>query len=141
MLVYSTHVYFIFRNSHKSHKRSIMFYEEQQIDEMLKCGHCKLKFDDPRMLPCGQTICNSCLETILASVKKENNCFKCPLCKEIHKSGEFPVNELGIHHFWDIQKHRETMIKQIDDYEAKTIATIQIDKKAKGEFLGTILNL
>ena len=54
-----------------------MFYEEAQIDEILKCKHCKLKFDEPRNLLCGKTVCNACLETMVMSVDNEDNSFKC----------------------------------------------------------------
>ena len=166
-----------------------MFFEEAEIDEILKCEKCTQKFDEPRNLPCGKIVCNSCLDTALMSIDEKNNSFMCPLCQADHKNGEFPVSELikkllgkssaevyrgdlvekfksnlkeieaqkiKIEYILknsvdmikehcielrcdvdlatemlirDIQKQRDVMIQQIDDYEAKTIELLQTDNK------------
>ena len=171
-----------------------MFYEESQINDILKCLYCENKFDEPRILPCEKTVCNACLEKMVMSVNKKDNCFKCSLCQETHKNGEFPISEslkelLNIspdkvyrrdlveklisnlkdietlkvdleyslsnsvdmvkEHciecrcdvdlatetaILDIQKHRDMIIQQIDEYELKAIEAIQIDQKANEEF-------
>ena len=70
-----------------------MFYEEAKIDEILKCGQCKRKLDEPRIIPCGKAVCNACFETILKSTNEKDNTFDCILCKATHKNAEFPVSE------------------------------------------------
>ncbi len=35
-----------------------MFYEEAMINNELNCIKCKQRLDEPRMLPCGETICD-----------------------------------------------------------------------------------
>jgi len=41
----------------------------------------------------------------------------------------------------EIKQHRDTIIKQINDYEAKTVALIQIEVKTKNEFKSSIKSM
>ena len=71
-----------------------MFYEQNKIEAFLKCSKCHEKFDEPRVLPCGKTVCSLCLKTLTTDKKKEG-CFECCMCQASHnKNAEFPVNEL-----------------------------------------------
>jgi len=45
----------------------------------LKCPQCSDLLLEPRKLPCGQSICNYCVQTIEDTIR-----FKCVLCKSIH---------------------------------------------------------
>jgi hypothetical protein len=72
-----------------------MFYEQSQIYSILKCDQCHNDFDhydQPKSLPCGQTICCVCLDEIerIAVNKK----FKCAICLKEHLIPEegFAVN-------------------------------------------------
>jgi hypothetical protein len=70
-----------------------MYFEQSEITNELECPQCKEQYDSPRMLPCGETICETCSKSL--TVKKEE--FKCPLCNEIHespKNGSFPINKV-----------------------------------------------
>ena len=74
-----------------------MFFEEDSIAEMLKCQHCKQQLDEPRMLLCGKTICNSCFQDLMGSLNKKDNSYKCLICHQIHiipKDG-LPINEIA----------------------------------------------
>jgi hypothetical protein len=33
-----------------------MFYEQSQINSKLKCPKCQDRYQDPRILPCGETV-------------------------------------------------------------------------------------
>ncbi len=71
-----------------------MFYEQNKIEPFLKCSKCYEKFDEPRVLPCGKTVCSLCLKTLITDKKKEG-CFECCMCQASHNTNaEFPVNEL-----------------------------------------------
>ena len=70
-----------------------MFYEENQIDDILKCGHCQKRFDEPRILPCGDSVCNSCIQIILNSINKSNDTYQCLICKKSHVKSVFQVNK------------------------------------------------
>jgi hypothetical protein len=68
-----------------------MFFEENQVNDTLNCDKCQDRVDDPRILPCGDTVCSRCLLTIHLN----NNQFKCFLCDENHflPQDGFPVNK------------------------------------------------
>ena len=73
-----------------------MFYEEDSIAEILKCQHCKQQLDEPRNLPCGNIICNSCVQNLMGSLNKKENSYKCLICHQIHiiqKDG-LPINKI-----------------------------------------------
>ena len=64
-----------------------MFYEEAKINDILKCPHCKKTMVDPRMLVCGESMCNLCIMQLLNKAKTGLNC---KICNEFHgvpKSG------------------------------------------------------
>lgn len=75
-----------------------MFYEEAQISRILNCQRCNQKFDEPRILPCGKTICNNCIYNIENKVLSQSTGdFNCSLCLEQHcvPDSEFPINEVA----------------------------------------------
>ena len=45
---------------------------------------CKMRYDEPRILPCGDSVCNSCIQIILNSINKSNDTYQCLLCKQSH---------------------------------------------------------
>ncbi len=57
-----------------------MFYEETQINNVLNCIKCNQRLDEPRMLPCGEIICNYCQ----ISIEINNNQFQCFICNQYH---------------------------------------------------------
>jgi hypothetical protein len=59
-----------------------MFYEEDEIDELLSCPQCEKKYDDPRIVGCGSSFCMSCIELL---TKNDSNRFKCPVCYDFHQ--------------------------------------------------------
>ncbi len=44
-----------------------MFYQEASIVHLLNCQNCKLKYDEPRLMPCGKTVCNRCIRSFYGS--------------------------------------------------------------------------
>ena len=72
-----------------------MFFEEIQILGVLKCANCFNKYDEPKILPCGYTLCNVCIDSIEKNIKNNGDEFNCNLCNENHilpKNG-FPLNK------------------------------------------------
>ena len=79
--------------------------------EVLNCQHCHQKFDEPKLLPCGNTICNACIKAYLKprKEKKKNspsnafrpksknsfesisNEYECLMCEYTH---EYPANNI-----------------------------------------------
>ena len=73
-----------------------MYYEENQISKYLLCPKCLIKYDEPKMLPCGRIVCNNCILTFLDSVNTTHaKDFKCILCPDLHMWPrlEFPTCE------------------------------------------------
>lgn len=70
-----------------------MFFEAAQINDILNCANCNEKLDEPRISPCGATICNNCAFTINKSVNSKSREYKCNLCDEYHN---LPSNGLSI---------------------------------------------
>jgi hypothetical protein len=73
-----------------------MFYEESKINKILNCELCNQKFDEPRLMPCGITLCNMCVNSIEDRLLITNTtCFQCIFCTDHHcvpKNG-FPINK------------------------------------------------
>jgi hypothetical protein len=55
-----------------------MYYEAEKIESALKCPLCEETFDDPRVIPCGNTCCLMCL----------TNKFECKLCENVHETDD-----------------------------------------------------
>jgi hypothetical protein len=62
-----------------------MYYETNQVNEILLCQHCQAQLEGPKILPCGETICSYCVSSI------KSNVFDCLVCKQKH---EMPKNGL-----------------------------------------------
>ena len=58
-----------------------MFYNEDEVYEHIKCPHCKLKYQDPRIVDCGASFCLSCIDFL---VKIDEDGFNCPACTGFH---------------------------------------------------------
>lgn len=58
---------------------------------ILDCPVCKKKYEMPRILPCGNVVCTTCIAEVIKPVN--NFQFKCLLCTEVHDNpaNEFPI--------------------------------------------------
>lgn len=56
-------------------------------ESFLTCGTCLCVYDGsehtPKLLPCSHTVCLHCLTRIAASHIRDNNTFRCPICREL----------------------------------------------------------
>jgi hypothetical protein len=59
-----------------------MYFEENQVNEILSCNHCHGRLEEPKLLPCGVTICSYCASTIKIHQVKM---FDCLICSEKHE--------------------------------------------------------
>jgi hypothetical protein len=68
-----------------------MFFEKDLLDSKLKCPKCMTTFQEPLLLPCGESICRSCLNALI-----DCNELKCPFCASTHEQPEegFPIQKL-----------------------------------------------
>ncbi len=79
-----------------------MFYETSFISNLLKCQHCSQSYDQfykPRILSCcGNSICDTCIESLEKNVIKCHKKYKCVLCLNfgyVPVDG-FPINQLAV---------------------------------------------
>jgi hypothetical protein len=73
-----------------------MFYEEEKINELLRCEQCQKRYVQPRSLPCGECICTSCLEKLIQEQSSYSNAkLKCCYCLKEHDIpiDGFPVSK------------------------------------------------
>jgi len=68
-----------------------MFFDLNKIGDLLDCKNCEVRLDEPRLLPCGNSICSYCVSSIQVNKDKE---FECLVCHEKHKMLEngLPIN-------------------------------------------------
>jgi len=66
-----------------------MYFDTNEVNNVLICTNCEGKLDIAKILPCGETICSFCSSSI--QLINENK-FECLICKEKH---EMPKNGLS----------------------------------------------
>ena len=59
----------------------MLFFEENQISELVICPYCQNKYDDPRIVNCGASLCHQCIELL---IKDDKTSFRCPVCQAVH---------------------------------------------------------
>jgi hypothetical protein len=64
-----------------------MFYQADKIDSILICEVCENKMVDPRLLPCGESVCNRCVDLLIDTDKKRIKCQNCAKTHEIPEEG------------------------------------------------------
>jgi hypothetical protein len=58
-----------------------MFFENNKVNDILICTICEGRLENPKILPCGETICSWCV----TSLKIVDKMFKCLVCKKKHE--------------------------------------------------------
>lgn len=69
-----------------------MYYQSDEIENNLICKICSSKFQDPRLVPCGETYCHECIKS-----SAKNGSFSCISCNSNHlvaSESEFPRNNV-----------------------------------------------
>lgn len=94
-----------------------MFYDKDNVDTHLKCENCKKRYDLPKVLTCGEVICEACLNN-LKNVCDANQ-IKCPYCNDVHtipKNG-FPMQKviLSLLKIQPLKKFRGILIEELHD--------------------------
>jgi len=62
-----------------------MFYDKNKVNNAFLCKNCQEQLDEPKILPCGKTVCSFCA----SKIKINGNQFDCIVCKNKH---EMPKN-------------------------------------------------
>ena len=105
-----------------------MFYKEEDISKELVCPKCTNRFDDPRTLPCGNSLCQMCIlnHQVDNQTKTMNKCFCCQENHPLPKEGEFAKNKFII----KLLEKKPTEVKRgtLGEQLKKSIKTLT-DKK------------
>lgn len=66
----------------------------QNVKVKLICKNCQQPFQIPKLLPCGESICQNCLDKLTNEASKKG--IKCPFCNSNHKipKNGFPTQKL-----------------------------------------------
>ena len=93
-----------------------MFYQAENINSVLICFVCENKLDDPRLLPCGKSVCNKCVDLLSDTEKRIVKCQHCGKTHEIPQEG-FPII-LALKDLLDIEAKDVSQSKQIDEFKS-----------------------
>jgi hypothetical protein len=93
-----------------------MYYETNQVNEILLCQYCQAQLEGPKLLPCGETICSFCV----TSIQINSNIFDCLVCHQKHempKNG-LPDNKVALK-MLSVQPNRVSRGQAVDLFEKK----------------------
>jgi hypothetical protein len=60
-----------------------MYFDSNQVNNLLNCINCNARIDEPKLLPCGDTICSYCVSQL--KIDSNNNEFTCIVCGDLHE--------------------------------------------------------
>jgi hypothetical protein len=72
-----------------------MFYEASRIECLILCKICDKKLEDPRLLPCGRSVCHKCVDLLLDTDRRRIKCFYCAKTHDLPIDGFAPNLELS----------------------------------------------
>jgi hypothetical protein len=65
-----------------------MYFETNQVNDILICDQCEGRLDIPKILPCGKTICSFCAPlNLLSTIDYKFDCLVCKNKHEVPKDG------------------------------------------------------
>lgn len=113
-----------------------MFYEESKIVKLLLCQKCSKRYDEydePRILPCGKTLCSKCVQALV-------NEFTCDLCSNGHliPQNGFPINEIVLNLISEqpneVYRSRESELLKTNLNQLESLATdVKFDLDNRGD--------
>jgi hypothetical protein len=104
-----------------------MFYQADKIDSILICKICENKMVDPRIFPCGKSVCHRCVDIIGETDKKKIKCQSCAKTHEIPDEG-FPKN-LALQELLEFEAKEVFQSNQIVEFK-KLLETLSASKKS-----------
>jgi hypothetical protein len=92
-----------------------MFFQAEAINNVLICKICENKMVDPRLLPCGKSVCHRCVDIIADTDKKRIKCENCAKIHEIPDEG-FPKN-LALQELLECEAKEVFRSSQIEEFK------------------------
>ena len=103
-----------------------MFYDQNQVDDLLSCASCKQRYDmssrRPLLVPCcWKTLCERCCSSLTASV-----CQLCGLGRQPVCVASLPVNDslLGLLRLKPVDARRAELHKRVAEARHRLAATV-----------------
>jgi hypothetical protein len=104
-----------------------MFYQAEKIDSILICKICENKMVDPRLLPCGKSVCHRCVDILAETDKKRIKCQNCAKTHEIPEEG-FPKNN-ALQELLECEAKEVLQSSQIEEFK-KLLDTLNGTKQS-----------
>jgi hypothetical protein len=92
-----------------------MFFQADAINNVLICTICDNKMVDPRLLPCGMSVCHRCVDLLVDTDKKRIKCQNCAKIHEIRDEG-FPKN-LALQKLLECEAKEVLQSNQIEEFK------------------------
>jgi hypothetical protein len=95
---------------------------DETVRKQLCCHLCSSRFEDPRLLPCGETLCNKCIRN-----RCENNGdFRCVFCEKTHQVSDelLPENKLIQKLTSNLRSNSKIATKDVDELKL-TLSNIE----------------
>ena len=103
-----------------------MFYEHNQVEDLLSCKSCNERYDTPVILPCWKSLCHRC---VTYKTNNQTKLLSCPFCSQAHQVPEsgFPHNEslISLLKLKPVDVHRAEMYRAIGDLLKKIQLNIE----------------
>jgi len=92
-----------------------MFYQADKIDSILICSVCESKMVDPRILPCGKSVCHQCVDLLADTEKKRIKCENCAKIHEIPDEGF--LKNLALHKLLEFETKEVSRSNHIEEFK------------------------
>jgi hypothetical protein len=108
---------------------------DYETEELLKCLLCKQRFDIPKLLPCGESVCKQCIENMCSIVS--NKTIHCSLCDADHVVPDegFPTQKLIVNM---LNMQREAMCNRGSALLNQTVRLVDTAEKKIKNFMYNI---
>ena len=89
-----------------------MFYDHNQVEDLLNCVHCGERYDTPLLLPCWKTICSQCVNNRTQIDSDGVEKLTCPFCCDtIHEIPDNVISKTNPVQFLQKQKSAKSKKK------------------------------
>jgi hypothetical protein len=104
-----------------------MFYQADKIDSILICDVCDSKMVDPRLLPCGKSVCNRCVDLLFDTGKERIKCQNCAKTHEIPEEGF--LKNLALQKLLEFENKEDSRSNLIEEFK-KVLEILKAEKKS-----------
>ncbi len=104
-----------------------MFFQADAINNVLICDVCEEKLVDPRLLPCGKSVCQKCVDFLADTEKKRIKCQSCAKTHELPDDGF--LKNLTLQNILEIEAKEVFQSNQVEEFK-KILDTLNATKQS-----------